>query len=152
MRVTASDTSLVVSDSPGCLWLFGAVFVASGTFVLARAMFSSDFERFKLWEEIAVLAIGIAHLAAGLWTVRTHAATRTVFVESRPMETSASPNSTAESFKGPATNASLGFVNPTPPAFGFKRSATNITSRLKCHCPRDPRARAFKADEDEPLG
>ena len=77
MKITERDGRLEVVDTPGCLWLFGFVFVASGLFVLSIPFTSTQWATFPLWERAAVLAIGAAHLAGGLWTVRRHAATRT---------------------------------------------------------------------------
>lgn len=77
MKIIESDDHMVIADTPGCLWLFGLVFVASGTCVLLIPFTSTEWGRFALWERAAILAIGAAHLAAGVWTVRRHAATRT---------------------------------------------------------------------------
>ena len=68
---------MVISDTPGCLWLFGLAFIASGMLVLTVPFASSEWASFVLWERAAVLTIGVGHFAAGMWTVRRHAATRT---------------------------------------------------------------------------
>ena len=75
MRITQSGLRLVAKDTPGCLWLFGLVFVSSGTFVLASAPFSPEWADFTGWERTAILAIGIAHLGAGLFLIRRTPAT-----------------------------------------------------------------------------
>lgn len=77
MRIIRAGERLVVADTPGCLWAFALVFVASGTFVLTIPFFSVEWGTFRLWERAAVLAIGIGHLAAGFWLLRYHPATRT---------------------------------------------------------------------------
>ena len=75
MRIQQSDLRLVARDTPGCLWLFGLVFVASGTFVLASAPFSKEWAGFVAWERTAIIAIGITHLGAGLFLIRHTPAT-----------------------------------------------------------------------------
>lgn len=75
MRISQSSFRLVARDTPGCLWLFGLVFVASGTFVLVAAPLSEEWADFVGWERTAILAIGIAHLAAGLFLIRHTPAT-----------------------------------------------------------------------------
>ena len=77
MRITCPGTHLVAADIPGCIWLLGLVFVASGTFVLTVPLFAPEWSTFGPWERAAVLAIGVSHLGGGLWTIRHHAATRT---------------------------------------------------------------------------
>ena len=75
MRITQSGLRLVAKDTPGCLWLFGLVFVSSGTFVLVAAPLSQEWAGFVGWERTAILAIGIGHLAAGLFLIRYTPAT-----------------------------------------------------------------------------
>jgi hypothetical protein len=87
MRVAGSGTHLVVADTPGCIWLLGLVFVASGTFVLALPLFMAEWATFQWWERAAVLAIGAAHLGGGLWFIRHHPATRTELDRARGVGT-----------------------------------------------------------------
>ena len=75
MRIQQSASRLVVRDTPGCLWLFGLVFVMSGTFVLVAAPLSIEWATFTGWERAAILAIGIGHLGGGLWLIRQTPAT-----------------------------------------------------------------------------
>ena len=67
----------MVVDTPGSLWVFGLLFVSSGTLVLSVPFFADGWATFRAWERAAVLVIGLSHLAAGLWTIRRHPATRT---------------------------------------------------------------------------
>ena len=76
MRLTESPGRLVLSDTPGCIWVLGLAFVGSGTLVLTVPVFAPEWATFVWWERLAVLAIGASHLAAGLWTIRLHPATR----------------------------------------------------------------------------
>jgi hypothetical protein len=75
MRIQQSPSRLVARDTPGCLWLFGLVFVMSGTFVLVAAPLSIEWATFTGWERAAILAIGIGHLGGGLWLIRQTPAT-----------------------------------------------------------------------------
>jgi len=77
MRITEAGGRMVITDTPGCLWLFGLAFIASGTLVLTVPLLGSDWSSFHRWEKAAVVVIGLSHLAGGLWTVRRHRATRT---------------------------------------------------------------------------
>lgn len=76
MRLTDSGTRLVAADTPGSIWILGLVFVASGTLVLCVPLFADEWAAFGPWERIAVFAIGLSHLAGGLYTIRLHPATR----------------------------------------------------------------------------
>jgi hypothetical protein len=76
MRIEHSASRLTLRDTPGCLWLFGLVFVASGTFVLGSAPFSREWAGFSGWERTGILVIGVAHLLAGLWLIRQQPTTR----------------------------------------------------------------------------
>jgi hypothetical protein len=70
---------MILSDVPGAMWLLGGVFVLSGSFLLSVPLWSADWRMFGLWARTAVLAIGAAHLAGGIVSVRQPAATRAVF-------------------------------------------------------------------------
>jgi hypothetical protein len=76
MRIQHSASRLTLRDRPGCLWLFGLLFVASGTFVLGSVPFAPEWATFGRWERAAILAIGLGHFCAGLWLVRRHPTTR----------------------------------------------------------------------------
>jgi hypothetical protein len=77
MKITEANGRMVIADTPGCLWLFGLMFVASGLLVLSVPFTSESWIDLVLWLRCAVFAIGASHFAAGLWTIRRHAATRT---------------------------------------------------------------------------
>lgn len=67
MRIIETDSRLVIRDIPVVLWLFGLVFVASGSFVLTVPFIAPEWSGFVLWQRLAVLAIGASHLAGGLF-------------------------------------------------------------------------------------
>ena len=77
MKITETSGRMVVTDTPGCLWLFGLAFIGSGTLVLTVPFLGREWPSFHLWERAAVVVIALSHLAGGLWMVRRHAATRT---------------------------------------------------------------------------
>ena len=66
MRIIETGSRLVLRDVPIGLWVFGLVFVASGSFVLASPLWAAEWGDFKLWIQLAILAIGAAHVAGGL--------------------------------------------------------------------------------------
>ena len=76
MKITASDGVLELHDTPGCLWLFGAFFVASGSIALLAAFYASNASELRWWERGIVVLVGMSHLAAGIHVVRTAPATR----------------------------------------------------------------------------
>jgi len=77
MRIIETGSRLVLRDIPRGLWLFGLVFVASGSFVLTVPFVAPEWHGFRLWERLAVLAIGASHLAGGLFMVGRARATVT---------------------------------------------------------------------------
>ncbi|HUR93330.1 MAG TPA: hypothetical protein VMY76_02020 [Gemmatimonadales bacterium] len=66
----------MTADTPWAVWLLGLAFVASGTFVLGLPLVADEWAGFGIWERLGIVAIGVSHLAGGLWTIRHHAATR----------------------------------------------------------------------------
>jgi len=79
VRIIETDSRLVLRDVPRALWLFGLVFVASGLFVLSVPLWAPEWRGFRIWERLAVLAIGVAHLGGGLLTAGQARATVTEF-------------------------------------------------------------------------
>jgi hypothetical protein len=77
MRIIETSSRLVLRDVPIGLWLFGLVFVTSGSFVLASPLWSSEWRDFRLWVQLAILTIGAAHLAGGLYVTGKARATVT---------------------------------------------------------------------------
>ena len=77
MRIIETDSRLVLRDVPTVFWLFGLVFVASGSFVLASPLWASEWRDFRLWVRLAILTIGVAHLAGGLYVAGQMRATVT---------------------------------------------------------------------------
>jgi hypothetical protein len=77
MRITETETRLVLGDTPAATWVLGFVFVASGLFVLTIPFFAKEWATFRMWEQLAVLAIGLGHLGGGLVTAFTAAAAHT---------------------------------------------------------------------------
>jgi len=77
LRIHRTESRLVLNDVPGALWLLGLTFTASGTFVLTIPFWAVEWREFGIWARLAVLAIGIGHLAGGLYAASQPAATRT---------------------------------------------------------------------------
>lgn len=69
MRITETATRLELRDIPRGLWIFGLVFVASGSFVLTIPFTAPEWRTFELWQRLAVVTIGASHLAGGLFLV-----------------------------------------------------------------------------------
>src|SRR5688572_149921 len=77
MRIIETDSRLVLRDVPTVFWLFGLVFVASGSLVLASPLWASEWRELRLWVRLAILTIGVAHLAGGLYVAGQMRATVT---------------------------------------------------------------------------
>ena len=77
MRIIETPDRLVLRDVPGVLWVFGLVFVASGSFVLTAPLWADEWRDFGLWQRLAMLAIGVAHVGGGLFTAGQARATVT---------------------------------------------------------------------------
>lgn len=75
MKLSQDGPHLTLHDRPGCIWLFGLIFVASGLFVLwglAGGFNNSD--DLSLRARLIITMIAIAHMAGGLYTLRAHPA------------------------------------------------------------------------------
>ena len=77
MRISETADRLVLDDVPMAIWLLGAAFVASGSFVLSLPLVSTDWSRMGFWPRAAIVVIGASHLAGGLYTLLRAASTRT---------------------------------------------------------------------------
>ena len=77
MKITQADGRMVIADTPGCLWLFGLMFVLSGSSAMIAAFAVAAPPTFVFLTRSAAFVIGAAHLSAGLWIVRRHASTLT---------------------------------------------------------------------------
>jgi len=77
MKVTERDGTLVVRDTPGCLWLFGAWFVAGGAIALPMPFIAVNRAEVPWWAKAVALGLGIATVSAGLFLIRMSPSTRT---------------------------------------------------------------------------
>lgn len=77
MRISETGSRIVVRDTPHGLWFLGLVFVMTGAFVLSTPFWSADWRSFGPWERLAMIAIGLAHLAGGLFSTLGPRATQT---------------------------------------------------------------------------
>jgi len=77
MRIVETRERLTVSDVPYAMWALGMLFVLSGSFVLSIPLWAPEWLTWSPWERAAVLAIGLGHLAGGLYSTIGPKATRT---------------------------------------------------------------------------
>lgn len=77
MRVTDRGTTLVIRDTPGCLWLFGAWFAAGGLLILAIPFVAENRGEAPSWLKLLILLMGAAAAAVGWATMRRSPTTRT---------------------------------------------------------------------------
>jgi len=77
MRVSELGDRLVVSSTPGCLWLFGLWFVAGGALAVFATCFATNAHELSWWARLAALGVGVAALAAGVFIVAQAPAVRT---------------------------------------------------------------------------
>lgn len=85
MRITETPQRLTLTDVPRGQWLLGLLFVASGLFVLSIPLLAIEWRHFAVWQRLAVLAIGLGHLAGGLYSAIRPAATHTAFDRARDL-------------------------------------------------------------------
>ena len=79
VRLDHSPERTIVRDIPRGMWTFGAVFVISGLFVLLAAPVSAEWLGFSILQRAGILAIGLAHLAGGSYSVWHFQSTVTTF-------------------------------------------------------------------------
>lgn len=77
MRVTDHGTRLVIRDTPGCLWLFGAWFVAGGVIAAAMPFVAENRSDVPGWGRFLILLLGAAAAAVGWTTMRRSPTTHT---------------------------------------------------------------------------
>ena len=77
MNITERDGTLVVRDTPGCLWLFGAWFVAGGAIALPMPFVAVNRAEVPWWAKAIAVGLGIATVSAGLLLIRAFPSTRT---------------------------------------------------------------------------
>src|SRR5688500_4355530 len=77
MNVTERDGTLVIRDSPGCLWLFGAWFVAGGAIALAMPFIAVNRAEVPWWAKAIAVGLGVATVSAGIFLIRAYPSTRT---------------------------------------------------------------------------
>jgi hypothetical protein len=69
MRLIERDTSIELRDTPGCLWLLGAWFVAGGAFAIAMPFIATNRHELGWGAKSVVILIGLGVLAGGAYTV-----------------------------------------------------------------------------------
>ena len=77
MRVTDRGTSLVIQDTPGCLWLFGTWFVGGGLVAIALPFVAGNRDDVPLWGKLAAFIMGLAAVAVGWTAMRRSPSTHT---------------------------------------------------------------------------
>src|SRR5689334_2098770 len=75
MHISETTDRLTIRDIPRGTWAFGLLFVVSGVFVLVGVPASADWKHLVAWERLAVLAIGVGHLAGGFHVTASVSAT-----------------------------------------------------------------------------
>lgn len=70
MRVTDRGTTLVIRDTPGCLWLFGGWFVAGGVIAVAMVFVAENRADVPGWGKLLILLMGATAAAVGWTTMR----------------------------------------------------------------------------------
>jgi hypothetical protein len=79
VRLDHSLDRTIVRDIPRGMWAFGSVFVLSGLAVLVGLAGSREWASFSMWVRLAILALGVSHLIAGVYSVWRYEATVTTF-------------------------------------------------------------------------
>lgn len=78
MRVTDRGTTLVVQDTPGCVWVFAAGFVVAGTMVVLMFV-ASNRSDVPWWGKLVAVLLGAAFASVGVIAIRRSPTTRAEF-------------------------------------------------------------------------
>ena len=81
MKSASLPDGLLLTDSPGCFWIFGGFFCAIGGAGIVAA-FASAGGGFPFWQVLLGVGLGLAAVAAGLYLIYDAPASR-VFVSAR---------------------------------------------------------------------
>ena len=79
MRVTDRGTTLVVEDTPGCLWIFGAWFVVGGVIALLMPFVASNRDVVPGWGKVLAVLLGAVSAVVGVVAIRRSPTTRAEF-------------------------------------------------------------------------
>ena len=79
MRVTDRGTTLVVEDTPGCLWIFGAWFIVGGVIALLMPFVASNRDVVPGWGKVLAVLLGAASAVVGVVAIRRSPTTRAEF-------------------------------------------------------------------------
>ena len=79
MRVTDRGTTLVVQDTPGCLWIFGAWFVTGGVIAFLMSFVATNRDEIPVWGRILAALMGVASVAVGAVAIHRSPTTRAEF-------------------------------------------------------------------------
>lgn len=70
MRVRQTSNELIIQEAPGCLWIFGALFLfVGGVFVYGSLGGFADYETQTAWMPLFAFAAGSLAVAAGTWII-----------------------------------------------------------------------------------
>jgi hypothetical protein len=76
LQIEDRDGVIVVYDRPGCLWLFGAWFVAGGVLAAYIAFFGSNAGELAAWERALAVLIALGCAAGGIFFIAQAPSTR----------------------------------------------------------------------------
>ena len=78
MRISERGSTLVVRDTPGCVWVFGLWFIAGGAIALIMPFVAVNRDEVPGWAKLVAFLIGIAVVTAGGLVIRATPSTYTV--------------------------------------------------------------------------
>ena len=79
MRVTDRGTTLVIQDTPGCLWIFGAWFVVGGGIALLMPFIATNRHEIPVWGKLLAVLMGGVSAAVGAVAIHRSPTTRAEF-------------------------------------------------------------------------
>lgn len=84
MNISRENDKLTISETPGCLWIFGLLFVlVGGLFAYGALGGFKDFERQSLWLLALALVFGVIGVIAGIRVISDAPITRVVIDRAR---------------------------------------------------------------------
>lgn len=73
MRVERAPDKLILRDAPGCLWLFGAFFIAvASVFVYGSVGGFTDYDQVPRYALVFSFVMGAIGIAVGVWQISAH--------------------------------------------------------------------------------
>lgn len=80
MQVKQTGNELIISETPGCLWIFGLLFaLVGGSFVYGSLGGFTNFNEVPFWQLALACLMGLIAVSFGVWQIFTAPVTKIIF-------------------------------------------------------------------------